>query len=158
MFLNGGLRESGAINGLDYHVFNARKKNGNWEVVDLQNGTRYDKEFIDRVFAKLDIYEVLHPDYTYPSRIKLKQALSVDTHQWIDEIPNDFLKVLESLPNAELEKFVNDFENNYTKLSEFNKDPILYEIWKTFDKKDYPIKNNIEALKKAKPVFCKFKK
>jgi hypothetical protein len=156
VILNAGLKSSASISGLNYHVINGRKLGDKWELVDLQNGTRYDQEFVDRVFSRVKVYEIKYPDYTYPSRNKLKQELSTEVHKWIDEIPNDFLSIIEKLPDTELKKFVNDFENDYTKLSEFNKESILFRVWKAFDEKDIPLKNNIEALKKAKPVICKY--
>ena len=144
-----------------HHAFNARRiSNREWEVVDLQNGAKYDAAYINDKFTTVEIIEVLYKDHTYIARNILKRDLPTEVHKWIDEIPEDFLNTIKEFRFDKLQKFVDEFKNDLNKLSEFNKDPDLFEVWKEMELSpniDVRIRTDIETLKKVKPRICKFK-
>ncbi|MGG8495166.1 hypothetical protein ACQY1Q_02010 [Tenacibaculum sp. TC6] len=142
-----------------HHAFNARRvANREWEIIDIQNGAKYDKTYIDDKFTSIEVFEVLYKDHTYISRNNLKRDLPKEIHVWVDNMPKEFLNTLEGLPYTKLQQFVREFDNKVEILSEFNKDPLLFKVWETMERSPnipVSIRTKIANLQGAKRVICK---
>ncbi|MCD9637281.1 hypothetical protein LVK06_14405, partial [Tenacibaculum maritimum] len=142
-----------------HHAFNARRvANREWEIIDIQNGAKYDKTYIDDKFTSIEVFEVLYKDHTYISRNNLKRDLPKEVHVWVDKMPKEFLNTLEEVPYTKLQQFVREFDNKVVILSEFNKDPLLFKVWEAMERSPnipVSIRTKITNLQNAKRVICK---
>ncbi|MFL0136932.1 hypothetical protein V2633_10640, partial [Tenacibaculum maritimum] len=142
-----------------HHAFNARRvANREWEIIDIQNGAKYDKTYVKDKFTSLEVFEVLYKDHTYISRNILKRDLPKEVHVWVDKMPKEFLNTLEEVPYTKLQQFVREFDNKVVILSEFNKDPLLFKVWEAMERSPnipVSIRTKITNLQNAKRVICK---
>lgn len=159
VILIGSIRKSEIEEFASHHAFNARRMaNREWEIIDIQNGARYDKNTINKYFISTEIFEILYKDHTYISRNILKRDLPKEIHVWVDNMPKEFLNTLEGLPYTKLQQFVREFDNKVEILSEFNKDPLLFKVWETMERSPnipVSIRTKIANLQSAKRVICK---
>ncbi|WP_435262404.1 hypothetical protein [Tenacibaculum sp. nBUS_03] len=142
------------------HAFNARRlSDGNWEIIDVQNGAKYTKKYVDDKFNSLRVYEVLNKEYTDIAKNKLKLDFPEKGHLWIDKMTGNFLDYIDQFFNKEyLKELAKEYNYDFDKLSEFTKDPLLLEVWKTFKNTpgiDIKLRLDINQLKKAKLIVCK---
>ncbi|MDO6674797.1 fibronectin type III domain-containing protein [Tenacibaculum sp. 1_MG-2023] len=159
VILIGSIRKSEIEEFASHHAFNARRMaNREWEIIDIQNGARYDKNTINKYFISTEIFEILYKDHTYISRNILKRDLPKEVHAWVENIPKELLNTLEGLPYTKLQQFVREFDNKVEILSEFNKDPLLFKVWETMERSPnipVSIRTKIANLQGAKRVICK---